>query len=397
MASDTSEKKYAAFIHCDNLENDIIVTAIDLKTLKQIRSYFEVIPAKDVKKFINDIPSKFGDFKSIILSLFGFQSKDFKNNFEFRNAVRAKLQLTNARYQFIKIGTMLLSVPLYASGINLNVSENVVTATLINSNFEILNFEFTGNGYLLSDTQSIPYDENDNVKNIREKLCSKYNPKELIINADMDDRKKFEKMNNAHFVTCSCYVLTEFTAKLMADYSKWMLDKSSVKTLMVPLIDNQYVFSKFLGDKQHDEGLVANDKQILPFAKTLLLPKSKCAYAVVCQDRYVQKPVILLVIQNTNGNIAVMDVSTFPEPSVERINQNEKYHGIKFTLEIDINNFPTFTFRPMILKGIKILPQTLDDKKLKTKVPVIGFFGNLSVICVSKNGGNYEFLKDWGG
>uniref|UniRef100_A0AC34GCJ1 Uncharacterized protein n=1 Tax=Panagrolaimus sp. ES5 TaxID=591445 RepID=A0AC34GCJ1_9BILA len=336
-SGDRGEKNYVAYIDSDNCENDIRVSAIDVTTQEPVDDYYERIPTANVKQFFNDIPSKFRGFKAVILSVFGFHSDEYKNNLEFRNAIREKLQLINVQFQFIKMGTMMYSIPLCAAGITLSVGENIVTATLIRSNFDLINFVLTENGYIIfSNRRSIPYDENEDVKDIREKLTRDFNPKELIIVADGDDQKKLEKMKDAHFVTCSCYTLTKYTYQLLIDYIKWMLDKTSAKTLLAPVVDNHYVLTKFLGDKQQREDLVVDSRQLLPVSKTLLLPKSKCTFGATCIDRYVEKPVTLLVVMKKDENRLV--ISAFPKTSVETIKQDEKYHGIKFTFELDINN-----------------------------------------------------------
>uniref|UniRef100_A0A914PDB5 Uncharacterized protein n=1 Tax=Panagrolaimus davidi TaxID=227884 RepID=A0A914PDB5_9BILA len=418
MSSNFGEKNYAAYVNCENPDRDIVISAMDLSSQKQLPNFHECYPANNVKKFIKDIPTKLRGFKSIILSVFGFHSDEYKNNLEFCNEIRAKLQLINVQYLFIKDGTIMFLIPIYAAGIKLQIGENVVTATFLGSNFAIINFVLTENGYLPSKVESIPYGKNDNVKNICKNLINKFNPKELIIVADEDNRKKFEEIKGVHIVAYGCLTHAGYTMKLITDYSKWMLDKNSVKTLMVPTMSNcSYLFVKYLDDKRKVEDLVSqNGTLILPFTKTLLLPKSKnVTYACSCpvrfcerhgngnsrvlrMDKNSEKPEILLAVsENDDGDTSVVNSTTFPEPTSEHIHQNKKYHGIKFTFEIDINNFPSLTFRPMILKGIKNLPQTLNDKMKELDIPVIGFFGNLSVICVRNNDGNYEFLEEWGG
>uniref|UniRef100_A0AC35GI59 Uncharacterized protein n=1 Tax=Panagrolaimus sp. PS1159 TaxID=55785 RepID=A0AC35GI59_9BILA len=427
MSSNFGEKNYAAFVNCENLDRDIVISAMDLSTQKQLLNFHECYPANNVKKFIKDIPTKFKGFKSIILSVFGFHSDEYKNNLEFCNEIRAKLQLINVQYLFIKDGTMMFLIPIYAAGIKLQIRENVVTATFVESSFRIINFVLTENGYLPSKVESIPYGRNDNVKNICKNIFNKFNPKELIIVAEEDKRTKFGEIKDVHFVAYGCLTYPGYIMKLIADYSKWMHDKNSVNTLVVPTMSNSnYLFVKYLAEKRKVEDFVSkNGTQILPFTKTLLLPKSKnfifavlCMdknlekleillavsenddgdTLVLCMDRKSEKPEILLAVsEDDDGDTLVVDSATFPEPTSEQIHQNQKYHGIKFTFEIDINNFPSLTFRPMILKGIKILPQTLNDKMKELEIPVIGFFGNLSVICVRKNDEDYKFLEEWGG
>ena len=74
----------------------------------------------------------------------------------------------------------------------------------------------------------------------------------------------------------------------------------------------------------------------------------------------------------------------------------EKCHWIKIFLNIDENNFAQLCYEPIICPEIQSLPLTLNPME-NLNIPVIGFFDNSSVICLSIEGKSYEFLDSWNG
>lgn len=70
-------------------------------------------------------------------------------------------------------------------------------------------------------------------------------------------------------------------------------------------------------------------------------------------------------------------------------------HRYEVTLSIDENNIPKFLLSPIQAQNILNLPQKFDET-ITTKIPVISFFDNSSVICVYNEKG-YQFLENWNG
>uniref|UniRef100_A0A914XVU6 Uncharacterized protein n=1 Tax=Panagrolaimus superbus TaxID=310955 RepID=A0A914XVU6_9BILA len=77
---------------------------------------------------------------------------------------------------------------------------------------------------------------------------------------------------------------------------------------------------------------------------------------------------------------------------------NQNAHRYDLTLMIDENNMPKYNISRIETQNIINLPQKFDET-ITTKIPVISFFDNSSVICVHKNAekNGYQFLESWNG
>uniref|UniRef100_A0AC35FJ10 Uncharacterized protein n=1 Tax=Panagrolaimus sp. PS1159 TaxID=55785 RepID=A0AC35FJ10_9BILA len=74
-----------------------------------------------------------------------------------------------------------------------------------------------------------------------------------------------------------------------------------------------------------------------------------------------------------------------------------QYHKINLTFEVDINLKPSLTQSSYIDPAIKSLPKTLTDK-MDSKIPVIGFFDNSSIISFwNEKEKCYKFSEKWNG
>jgi ABC-type multidrug transport system ATPase subunit len=79
----------------------------------------------------------------------------------------------------------------------------------------------------------------------------------------------------------------------------------------------------------------------------------------------------------------------------ETIEFDKNAHRYEVIFKIDEENFPSLTVKPICIDEIKLLLGVFDEYDLK--IPIIAFCDNFSVICYSKNGGNYKFMDEWGG
>ena len=72
-------------------------------------------------------------------------------------------------------------------------------------------------------------------------------------------------------------------------------------------------------------------------------------------------------------------------------------HRIKICVFVDQSYVAAIHQEPIILAEIQTLPKSL-TKLVPSKIPVICFFDNCSVICTWKEeNGRYEFLNSWNG
>ena len=72
-------------------------------------------------------------------------------------------------------------------------------------------------------------------------------------------------------------------------------------------------------------------------------------------------------------------------------------HKLELNLTINHNNDSVLYQETMLLPEILDFPKTLTSK-VATKIPVIGFWDNSSVICVWNEAKNcYEFSEKWNG
>uniref|UniRef100_A0AC35H0B8 Uncharacterized protein n=1 Tax=Panagrolaimus sp. PS1159 TaxID=55785 RepID=A0AC35H0B8_9BILA len=76
---------------------------------------------------------------------------------------------------------------------------------------------------------------------------------------------------------------------------------------------------------------------------------------------------------------------------------DQNAHQHEATISVDEEGFIAYQIKPILLPQIKNLPTWL-TKNLKSGIPIIAFFENLSFICVHPDGKTeYEFLGFWNG
>uniref|UniRef100_A0AC34G0B2 Uncharacterized protein n=1 Tax=Panagrolaimus sp. ES5 TaxID=591445 RepID=A0AC34G0B2_9BILA len=158
--------------------------------------------------------------------------------------------------------------------------------------------------------------------------------------------------------------------KYVCEMVKWMKHKSPRKFHVSPKSTMKYSIVGLIGDIC-SEMITVDVGQKLPMEKIVEIPKTFKIYRIVLTDEH---------------GTTIMESKQMAK----------KCHKIQITFKIDAEHFYSCTTRNIISPKIKGLPRRLDQFQ-QSKIPVIVFWDNSSVICVSKNGGNYKFCEKWNG
>uniref|UniRef100_A0AC34F4U3 Uncharacterized protein n=1 Tax=Panagrolaimus sp. ES5 TaxID=591445 RepID=A0AC34F4U3_9BILA len=361
-------------IHIDpDNDNDINIGIIDMKTSK----VFELIQyARNYsKRFLDDIPTIFSNFKAMIVNLYEMQNifvyPGFKNDIEFCKAIKDKLNSINIPSYFLSHDDSLTGALIVASKIDFKFGEKICSIFIYEDNIAIQEMEFTKNGIKITAVGQYTIQQYANSEVVRNEivgakkfdhtlLCSK-SPgmplmkllKEQVFKADKPKIFENDIINN--------------TLLFVVETAKWLLDKSYTKFYILPLCDRVYKICK------NDETILeVMLDEALPLLKSIIVDDSSLKYTFSYRKQ----------------NEVDFDV-------IKELKFNKIFGKHKITVTVDEENFPNCCVNAVVPKNVHNLPQNL-DKQLSSKVPVIGFHDQSSVILVNKNDENlYKFLDSW--
>uniref|UniRef100_A0AC34F4K6 Uncharacterized protein n=1 Tax=Panagrolaimus sp. ES5 TaxID=591445 RepID=A0AC34F4K6_9BILA len=330
------------------------------------------------KQFVENIPIFFSkQIKAVILHIFSYKNHGYKTNYEFCKVIREKLILQNIPYSFTTTQQTGSAALLIASNYFAKIGDIVFLITITGKESTMMNsesdfcmiteFEFTKNGYEKLGDRII-----DIFETTRNDIFGSYKPVKIIGYATQKTALKYLQ-NLFKFDENLLLILKDFeneSNKFICKMGKWLKRKSLNQFYVSPTTIKRYAVVGVVGGMP--SGVITGDEdEKLPIIKTAVISKTFQEY--------------LIILMNENG----------PE-HVEGVELNKQYHKVEITFKIDENNFFSTTSKNIIVPEIRDLPKTL-DKIQKPKIPVIGFWGNSSVICIKKKGEKYKFMDSWNG
>uniref|UniRef100_A0A914QRF1 Uncharacterized protein n=1 Tax=Panagrolaimus davidi TaxID=227884 RepID=A0A914QRF1_9BILA len=235
-------------------------------------------------------------------------------------------------------------------------------------------FKFTSNGYKLIKHKTLSsLNVNVSPEILCHQICGSLNhPQKIIISSfDCERIPFFQIFKSANLIfinEASEFYWEKFVVKIC----KWLFDKSFIKYYILPTVAKSIRIYGYFGSTNNiSEILNIKVGEKLPLTKTAIISKSV--------------PEIYAVIGDKRQKFR------------QKMKLPENCHRFQISVTIDEENFESIEILPKYFKGFdKIL--TKIDAKLESKISLIGFYDNSSVICIYKNSEErYKFLDEWNG
>uniref|UniRef100_A0AC34F0K0 Uncharacterized protein n=1 Tax=Panagrolaimus sp. ES5 TaxID=591445 RepID=A0AC34F0K0_9BILA len=361
---------YKCGCNCHGLK----LNSYDVKTNKFIGDQH----IEDLENFSTNPPNVFKNkVKGIVIDDSTFSSSNNElSRIQFRQSIAKKLSKLQIPFVFITNGEISATTVILAASLQSKLEDTVMTIFTRGQRKDLLIFSFfrKNDGYLFQNSRTVEIDQGLTGKEINEEIFKYLKPTKIIFVTDQKADKKFVKLIRTSVKNCILLEnwISNYLAKGLREIVKHIYDKN----------ENQYhiIQTTFAGFGVSDnEMLTPKDmifttklNQVLPLTKTCTISRNsdKIYLTVSCKSKKTFLPLDELIVK-------------------------EKCHKIQLNLSIDENHLPTFHHEAIILPEIKRMPQNLNQKNTN-KIPIIGFFDNLSVICLwNKTKKCYEFSKLW--
>uniref|UniRef100_A0AC35F7W2 Uncharacterized protein n=1 Tax=Panagrolaimus sp. PS1159 TaxID=55785 RepID=A0AC35F7W2_9BILA len=316
------------------------------------------------RKFVKDIPTLFGSkLNGAILQIDALRIFDFENSIELCKSFKDKFDALKIP-SFFPAGTEVhFSAMIIAAKLtNLKIGDLIVIA-LPDKRTTMFEFEYTKFGWKRIGG---PYGFVDVQNKINSLKC-------ILFPNDPNFDFEIKLLNAIVSETPEKLILHEinfgnYMKEYLSETSKWMKNKNGyVKNYVIPKVRNGIIITSFYGEPL----LTFKPDEICPASESYVIPKS------------------MTHIIETKVNGAFMKL--FADVLI----MNQKCHRLKLTISVDENSFFTFNSEGILLPKIENLPKIVNEK-VKSKIPIIGFCDDFSVVCVYKNGG-YKFADKWNG
>uniref|UniRef100_A0AC34F4I1 Uncharacterized protein n=1 Tax=Panagrolaimus sp. ES5 TaxID=591445 RepID=A0AC34F4I1_9BILA len=344
----------------------VAVEVIDAQTEKQVGTPLGFSSGKD---FIQKIPKLFSkNVKAAILNMSQLKNHGYSSNYEFCKVVREKLNRLKISHRFIPDEESVPATILTASNFSAKIGDHVLVIMIDKDQFyRIKEFEYTQNGYEMRNFKAIKICDATRNNIVTNKKLAK------IIACNMNslptkNLRNLLKLEKLVIVEAEEYQKAK--SKFLCNTAKWMKDKSLQKFHISPTPIKGYAVVGMIGDIEYGLFTVDSNEK-LPLTKTLEITKTYQNYRIVFIDK---------------DGIQIIETKQF----------DKDCHKFQLIFRIDTEHFYSFTPMNVLLHGMPALPNIL-DRTQQSKLPVIVFWDNSSVICISKNGGEYNFSEKWNG
>uniref|UniRef100_A0A914XUA1 Uncharacterized protein n=1 Tax=Panagrolaimus superbus TaxID=310955 RepID=A0A914XUA1_9BILA len=270
--------------------------------------------------------------------------------------------------------------------LEMKVNQKILVVNVLESGYAVHSFQLTDKGYVSKNAKMISFDKSDKMilKNIL-KIENEFSKILVEANDNPDEAAMLERLVERIFLPSFTdkivYVQKDDEnlnpGKCMIETGKWIADKKSLNTFILPSSTREYmVFTEIHGI--YGIFLKAELGVLLPFEASGMLHKTSNVKFFLgyfnCDEDDEKTPVIL-----------------------QRLTLPPNFHGYKFTLTVDENNMPECIVEGTMLQEIAALPLFL-NMFCFSKIPVIGFCSNFSVIFIHQdNEIGYQFFDGWDG
>uniref|UniRef100_A0AC34F8X7 Uncharacterized protein n=1 Tax=Panagrolaimus sp. ES5 TaxID=591445 RepID=A0AC34F8X7_9BILA len=329
-----------------------------------------------IKEGIKNFPAIFNrtSYDAIILEVLHFESPEFETIYSFIKAVRESLEIINIPYYFIGTYNYAVSLAFIEAKVKVDFGEVVSYCMVHGSSFNFMDFQFTQNGFHRVDVRKVDAGIK-NEKQLRKEIIGPYKPVRIVAATPFPTNsiKTLQKvMSGFKGFTLINTPESDKVAKFVIELSKWILDKSNVNYYVMPTA----VYAYELKRKCNGETAVTT---LVEFSSSL--PQS------IQNDE---------IVRSSHMDYTLGYKTTLSkQENITPLEAPKSSHRLILNLTVDSSNLLNYETVPFLLPEIVALPKALDSA-LETKVPVIAFFDNLSVILVYKDD-EYKFVDHWNG
>uniref|UniRef100_A0AC34F1S3 Uncharacterized protein n=1 Tax=Panagrolaimus sp. ES5 TaxID=591445 RepID=A0AC34F1S3_9BILA len=378
-----SKKSLICYIKESSTVGELEILTIEAESLNPIPQFCSTISPEEVPEFIKDIPNFMKiHVKAAVLQIMDFQHREYPSNVHFRLLLAKELKKNKIPFQFINAEGFVITKLLVAANIEC-ISGEMILIVLVSEDYLVVR-----EIYRIHDRYFCPNIDQKRIfeckkgydlEKAKVEILKDSNPKKIILAALSPYSKAVLKDMRNTVLKSKKLIVNETVSnfdeyKALVEMARRLEDKSFNKFFVIPRINTSFIVdnAKKVGEYVEIEW---DSSKNVPFEISSISPRSQHKYYIASSDKDHQ------------------DYKIFRKYSLP----DGQYHKIKLTLKIDLHFFPSLIQEVYIDPKIEALPKILKTK-LDSKIPVIGFFDNSSIICIFDESENcYKFSENWNG
>uniref|UniRef100_A0A914PMX2 Uncharacterized protein n=1 Tax=Panagrolaimus davidi TaxID=227884 RepID=A0A914PMX2_9BILA len=373
MSQGLSQEK-GTLVYIRGFEGNLYMTTIDSRTGRIGNNESKKLGG--CKRFVSEIPKLLKkNVKAVVFNVFTLETSNYANNYEFRKAIKAKMEQLKIPYIFVCEYQYLCASVLTFSNVTVTVGEMVLIILVNENGVQVMELKYTAKGYESdAETRVFDYNPTESNETIRQRIVGTSTPKKIIVDpnaAGYPIMKRMKALLNFKDLIITEYDLIPYDGKVIHEMAKHVFDESYTKFWVIPKAFFGYCIRLSTGIKEYDLLYFLGDEK-LPAKKDLVLAKESFNFTFLARNNIIHR-----------------------EEPIETFTLPTNCHRVRIILSLDSNNHPSYQVVPEMIPKIQVLPDFL-SRFVPSKAPVIGFFDNSSVICHHKDG-CYKFLDTWNG
>jgi hypothetical protein len=192
------------------------------------------------------------------------------------------------QYSFVNDETFMYASILVASEVEVNIGEYVIIILVNDDNYERGELKYTEAGYIVTEKHEVPGSldlRQTTPELIRHHIFGSKNPVKIILHANYHGLGSMKLLKDTILKDDSEMIILledsfeNYETKYLFERIKWMFDNSYTKFHIPPIALRKYMIGFKCGEKEYPL-IVCEKNEILPFKKTLMLPKLPLEYFV---------------------------------------------------------------------------------------------------------------------
>uniref|UniRef100_A0AC34F1C2 Uncharacterized protein n=1 Tax=Panagrolaimus sp. ES5 TaxID=591445 RepID=A0AC34F1C2_9BILA len=325
-----------------------------------------------------------GNYKAVILNVFNYIGT-FRLNVRFCMIVGSilghKCTRSKIPFYFISENNLHITAALIEANYISAINDKIMIILIKENELQKLELLRNPNGYITSYEETMPFTSSENAEKTCKVLINYSNVKETIVTNFVSTPESKALMKNLQNYSAAKVKVVQNSflsnpAKVLFEITKHLINESNNRNFVSEHL-HRLLFVSRRPNAESPEDMLLPKK---PFSKSLPA-KQEC---------------IVPRIYNKFFGSCVVD--QYGSVALWRDALKENCHRIKLIFIIDKNQNPKLKQEPIILESIKNLPQKCNEIFGDSKIAVIGFLDNLSIVCVwDEKIQSYKFLDNWNG
>uniref|UniRef100_A0AC35GFA7 Uncharacterized protein n=1 Tax=Panagrolaimus sp. PS1159 TaxID=55785 RepID=A0AC35GFA7_9BILA len=371
------EKNLIYYFQKGDSPGSLNLCAINAETKLKINKYSYEILSENVLNYFKNIPEFIKNFAKAVIfkQVTDFENLSFKTSSEFIRLIISEFKKLNIQIRFIDGGTFSVTRLLIAAKINPKFDRNILFILISDDTIFVEELHRLKEGYTYPPTKAtrcIKFNDGYDRIKIKEEILENIKPNKIYIGAFsnhfqniLDDMLKI--FGHDKFLNCD----DKNENETIVEIALQLFDKKRNWYYIIP----RYSFVVKNSEYKNAYAIMWEVNEGLPFKESYMDSRKSGNYYI---ERYYDEQKQAEIVQIY--------------PTLKK-----QCHKIKLTLTVDINLKPSLTQAAYIEQKIKSLPKILTEK-MDSKIPVIGFFDNSSIICFwNEKEKCYKFSEKWNG